>query len=80
MPEQAINATLDLEGLEVLGVVSFEEILNHLTYKMTNAYAEGVTNRVKVIKRQAYGLPNVAYFEDRILVQCGLPRAMRIPA
>ena len=57
-----------------------DEILNHFTYKITNAYAEGVTNRVKVIKRQAYGLPNVANFEDRILVQCGLPRAMRIPA
>lgn len=57
-----------------------EEVLNHFTYGMTNAYAEGVTNRIKVIKRQAYGLPNVANFEDRILVQCGLPKAMRIPA
>ncbi len=57
-----------------------QEILNHFTFRMTNAYAEGVTNRVKVIKRQAYGVPNVANFEDRILVQCGLPRAMRIPA
>lgn len=57
-----------------------EEILNHFTYGMTNAYAEGVTNRIKVIKRQAYGIPNVSNFEDRILVQCGLPRAMRIPA
>jgi transposase len=57
-----------------------QEVLNHFTYRMTNAYAEGVTNRVKVIKRQAYGVPNLVNFEDRILVQCGLPKAMRIPA
>ncbi|CAN5530233.1 ISL3-like element ISPpu12 family transposase [soil metagenome] len=57
-----------------------EELLNHFTYRMTNAYAEGITNRIKVIKRQAYGVPNIANFEDRILVQCGMPKDQRIPA
>lgn len=57
-----------------------EELLNHFTFRMTNAYAEGITNRVKVIKRQGYGIPNVANFEDRILVQCGMPKDLRIPA
>lgn len=57
-----------------------QELLNHFVYGMTNAYAEGVTNRVKVIKRLAYGMTNVDNFEDRILLQCGLPRAVRIPA
>lgn len=56
------------------------EILNHFTYRMTNAYAEGITNRVKVIKRQGYGFRNFSNFRDRILVQCGMPRARRIPA
>lgn len=57
-----------------------EELLNHFTYRMTNAYAEGITNRIKVIKRQAYRVPNIANFEDRILVQCGMPKDLRIPA
>jgi len=56
------------------------EILNHFTYRMTNGYAEGITNRVKVIKRQAYGFRNFANFQDRILVQCGTPKALRVPA
>lgn len=57
-----------------------DELLNHFTFRMTNAYAEGVTNRVKVIKRQGYGIPNIANLEDRILVQCGMPKDLRIPA
>jgi transposase len=56
------------------------EILNHFVYRMTNAFAEGITNRVKVIKRQGYGFRNFSNFQDRILVQCGTPKAMRIPA
>lgn len=56
------------------------EILNHFVYRMTNAYAEGITNRVKVIKRQAYGFRNFTNFQDRILVQCGTPKALRVPA
>jgi transposase len=56
------------------------EILNHFIYRMTNAYAEGITNRVKVIKRLAYGLTNFANFHDWILVQCGTPKALRVPA
>jgi transposase len=57
-----------------------DEILNHFTYRMTNAYAEGVTNRIKVIKRQAYGFRSFTNFQDRILVQCGTPKALRVPA
>ena len=56
------------------------EILNHVAYRMTNAYAEGITNRVKVIKRQAYGFRSFVNFRERILVQCGTPKALRVPA
>ncbi|MGI8773403.1 MAG: ISL3 family transposase [Actinomycetota bacterium] len=55
------------------------EILNYFTYRMTNAYAEGITNRIKVIKRQGYGFRNFNNFQDRILVQCGVPK-LRIPS
>jgi transposase len=37
----------------------------------TNGYAEGVINKVKVIKRRAYGLPSLASFRRRVLVACG---------
>jgi transposase len=37
----------------------------------TNGYAEGVINKVKVIKRRAYGLPTFQGFRQRVLIACG---------
>jgi transposase len=48
-----------------------EELLAYFDEPTTNGYAEGVINKVKVIKRRAYGLPNFASFRRRILVACG---------
>lgn len=56
------------------------EVLAYFGPRLTNAYAEGVTNRVKVIKRQAYGLRNFPNFADRVMVQCGNPKWGKIPA
>ena len=55
------------------------EILNYFTYRLTNAFAEGITNRIKVVKRQAYGMRNFDNFRDRVLVQCGVPKPRRNP-
>lgn len=33
----------------------YEPITNYFRYKFTNGYTEGVNNRIKLIKRQAYG-------------------------
>lgn len=51
------------------------ELLAYFDYRATNGYAEGITNRIKVIKRQAYGVPSFASFRRRILVECGAPKA-----
>ena len=37
----------------------------------TNGYAEGVINKVKVIKRRAYGIPTFTAFRQRVLLACG---------
>lgn len=37
----------------------------------TNGYAEGVINKVKVIKRRAHGLPTFEGFRERVLLACG---------
>jgi len=47
------------------------ELLAYFDAPVTNGYAEGVINKVKVIKRRAYGLPTFAGFRRRILVACG---------
>lgn len=47
------------------------EILAYFDARITNAYAEGITNKIKVIKRSGYGFRNFARFRERVLVQCG---------
>ena len=48
-----------------------EELLAYFEEPTTNGYAEGVINKVKVIKRRAYGLPTFEGFRERVLLACG---------
>lgn len=45
-------------------------MLAHFEERTTNEYAEGVINKVKVIKRRAYGLPTFAGFRKRVVTAC----------
>ena len=45
-----------------------EEILNYFDYRITNGFVEGKNNRIKTIKRTAYGYRNLNNFRLRILV------------
>ncbi len=45
-----------------------EEILNYFDYPITNGFVEGKNNRIKTIKRMAYGYRNMNNFRLRILV------------
>jgi transposase len=47
------------------------ELLAYFDEPTTNGYAEGVINKIKVIKRRAYGLPTFSGFRDRVLLACG---------
>jgi transposase len=47
------------------------ELLAYFDEQVTNGYAEGVINKVTVIKRRAYGLPTFDGFRNRILLACG---------
>ncbi len=42
-------------------------ILNSFTYPYTNGYTEGVNNKVKVLKRNAYEVRDFDRFRNRIL-------------
>lgn len=44
-----------------------EEILNSFEYPYSNGYTEGVNNKIKVIKRNAFGIRNFKRFRNRIL-------------
>ncbi len=47
-------------------------ILNYFSSgKITNGVVEGINNKIKLIKRRAYGYRNNGNFRQRILVECG---------
>lgn len=48
-----------------------EQILNYFDDRVTNAFAEGITNKVKVIKRSAYGFRNPVRYRSKVLLACG---------
>lgn len=48
-----------------------QELLAYFDQPASNGYAEGVINKIKVIKRRAYGLPPFDNFRARILIACG---------
>jgi len=47
------------------------EILNYFDHRYTNGFLEGKNNRIKVVKRVAYGYRNRANFRQRILLTNG---------
>lgn len=68
MEERIANDSL-AEFRELLRILSNwrAEILNYFDYRITNGFVEGKNNRIKTIKRTAYGYRNLANFRLRIL-------------
>jgi len=68
LEEKIANDSL-LEFKELLHTLGNwrEEILNYFDYRITNGFVEGKNNRIKTIKRMAYGYRNMDNFRLRIL-------------
>lgn len=45
----------------------YNEIINSFCFPYTNAFTEGCNNKIKVLKRNAYGYRNFHRFRNRIL-------------
>ena len=41
-------------------------IVNYFNHRITNAKVEGINNKIKTMKRQAYGFRDIEYFKLRI--------------
>ena len=49
-----------------------EWILNYfVSKKATNAFVEGMNNKIKLIKRAGYGYRNKMNFRRKVLIECG---------
>lgn len=49
----------------------FYGIENYFKHRVTNSGAEGINNKINVIKRMAYGYRDLEYFKMKILQSCG---------
>jgi transposase len=47
-----------------------EEILNYFDDRVTNAFAEGITNKIKVMKRRSYGFRDPVRYRHKVLLCC----------
>lgn len=47
-------------------------VLNYFIYKITTAISEGINNKIKKLKRMAYGYRDIKYFLLKIHQHCGL--------
>jgi transposase len=54
-----------------------EPILAYVESPYTNGFAEGLTNRIKVLKRIAYGFRNTERYRRKVLLACGRRRPGR---
>ena len=50
-------------------------ILNSLEYEYTNGFTEGCNNKIKVLKRNAFGFHDFKRFRNRILYTYSAPQA-----
>jgi transposase len=72
--------------IEKLGIAEFtgvwrtlrlwrEPILAYFEDPVTNAFAEGITNKIKVMKRRSYGFRNEQRYRHKVLLTCGHARS-----
>ena len=54
-------------------------IINWLRKKISSAISEGINNKIKRLKRMAYGYRDVEYFKLKIHQHCGLLNPRRFP-
>ena len=48
-----------------------DQILQPPRRPVTNAFAEGITNKIKVMKRRSYGFRNDRRYRQTVLLACG---------
>jgi len=76
--EQLTAWVQEVEGSGVSGLTAFvttlrnwwDVILNYFHARLSSGFVEGMNNKLKLIKRMAYGYRNFAHFRLRVLVEC----------
>lgn len=70
MDKHQYSATSAVRSIAKTLIQWKNEILNYFVYRVTNARIEGTHNKIKVLKRRAYGYRNIDRFAIRIRLEC----------
>jgi len=71
--EEAYNSSLEpFKGLVLKMIDKSQYILNWFDKKISSAISEGFNNKIKRLKRMAYGYKDIEYFKLKIHQHCGL--------
>jgi transposase len=71
--EEAASSTMEsFVGLAKSFTDKMEYILNWFKKKVSSAISEGFNNKIKRLKRMAYGYKDIDYFRLKIHQHCGL--------
>ncbi|PIS29489.1 hypothetical protein COT42_05185 [Candidatus Saganbacteria bacterium CG08_land_8_20_14_0_20_45_16] len=62
-----------------LFTTNFTSDKNWFKKKISSAISEGINNKIKRLKRMAYGYKDVEYFKLKIHQHCGLLNPRRFP-
>lgn len=65
-PEQHCNIYSKLAKVARTLLGHFEGLLTYFKHRVTNAKTEGINNKIKTLKRQAYGYRDMEYFKLRL--------------
>lgn len=61
------DVLMPLRKLSMSLMAHMTGILNYFDYRITNGRMEGTNNKIKTLKRQAYGFRDKVYFRLRLL-------------
>lgn len=56
------NGNVHLNWFKKLLYNHFDGIITHATHKISSGKIEGINNKIKTLRRQAYGYPDDEYF------------------
>ena len=78
--EEAQKSTVEMFRLIAVSFKDkFDYIINWFKIKISSAISEGINNKIKRLKRMAYGYRDIEYFKLKIHQHCGLLNPRRYP-
>ncbi len=64
--DRLITTEIDWSVIQYIGALAMDEISNYFIDRNSSGFAEGLNNKIKVLKRRCYGIFNVTRLLQRL--------------